>query len=171
MTQESTYEPGHATRVHYATDSRIRTLAQARWRMQTGGSYPEWLALGKDNPDALITEAREWVRAAVAGGVLPPPDPSPLAAALVSPGLPPRPFEALCSFCGKTSEHVAIVQGPGVAICGECIELVTIVHEEVTKQPAERRDSDTGYSRYCGLCERMEYTAMCPNQRTDGWLS
>jgi hypothetical protein len=24
-------------------------------------------------------------------------------------------------------------------------------------------------ARWCVLCERIEYTDMCPNQRTDGW--
>lgn len=62
-----------ALHVHYATDPRIRHLAEAAWRMRTGGSRQEWLMLGKDNPDALISEAREWVRAAVAAGLLEPP--------------------------------------------------------------------------------------------------
>lgn len=57
-------------RTHYATDPRIRHLAEAAWRMRTGGTRADWLALGKDNPEALIREAREWVRAAVAGGLL-----------------------------------------------------------------------------------------------------
>ncbi|WP_331756345.1 hypothetical protein OHA04_45525 (plasmid) [Streptomyces sp. NBC_01590] len=64
--------------VHYANDNRIRALAQARWRMKTGGSREAWLALGKDHPDNLIPEARDWVRAAVAGGILEPPTPDPL---------------------------------------------------------------------------------------------
>ncbi|MEU1284946.1 hypothetical protein [Kitasatospora sp. NPDC005856] len=63
-----------AETVHYANDPRIRELAAARWRMQTGRSHASWLSLGKDNPDALIREAREWIRAAVAAGILPPPD-------------------------------------------------------------------------------------------------
>lgn len=64
-----------AERVQYATDPRIRQLASARWRMQTGGTHQDWLWLGKNNPEALIGEAREWVRAAVAAGILPPPSP------------------------------------------------------------------------------------------------
>jgi hypothetical protein len=149
---ESTFDPGHATRVHYATDPRIRALAQARWRMQTGGNYQEWLALGKDNPDALITEAREWVRAAVAGGVMPPPEPSDPAPAGVPAGLP-LPFAALCSFCGKTNKDVAIVQGPGVAICGECIELVTLVHEETVSRPAP--PERPAWLGECAKCVRL----------------
>lgn len=63
--------------VHYATDPRIRHLAEAAWRMRTGGSRTDWLMLGKDNPEALISEAREWVRAAVASGLLEPPQDDP----------------------------------------------------------------------------------------------
>lgn len=66
-----------ALNVHYATDPRIRHLAEAAWRMRTGGSRADWLALGKDNPEALIREAREWVRAAVAGGLLEAPQDDP----------------------------------------------------------------------------------------------
>jgi len=66
-----------ARNVHYATDPRIRHLAEAAWRMRTGGTRQDWLALGKDNPEALISEAREWVRAAVAGGLLEPPSDNP----------------------------------------------------------------------------------------------
>ena len=62
-----------AERVHYATDPRIRLLAEAAWRMRTGGSRMDWLMLGKDHPEALIREAREWVRAAVVIGILSPP--------------------------------------------------------------------------------------------------
>lgn len=58
-----------AARVHYV-DPRVRQLAEARWRLTTGGSRQEWLALGKDNPEALIQEARDWMRAAVAAGIL-----------------------------------------------------------------------------------------------------
>jgi hypothetical protein len=45
--------------------------------MNTGGSREEWLALGKEHPDNLIREARDWVRAAVACGILEPPEPNP----------------------------------------------------------------------------------------------
>lgn len=66
--------PAAAENVQYSTDPRIRHLAEAAWRMRTGGSRMDWLCLGKDNPEALIAEAREWVRAAVAAGILPPPE-------------------------------------------------------------------------------------------------
>ena len=160
---EITFTPGDATRVHYATDPRIRGLAESAWRLRTGGSHMEWLALGKDNPDALIAEAREWVRAAVAGGIMPPPEPARPAVGAVPVGVG-RPFDAMCSFCGLTSERASIVQGPGCAICGDCIELVTIAHQEA-RQPADT----LAPARYCNLCERLEYTPRCPNQRTDGW--
>lgn len=70
-------DPAAAENVHYATDPRIRHLAEAAWRMRTGGSRMDWLMLGKDNPEALIAEAREWVRAAVAAGLLEPPRDNP----------------------------------------------------------------------------------------------
>lgn len=63
-----------AKNVHYANDKRIRALAQARWCMETGKDRQAWLALGKDHPDNLIHEARDWVRAAAAGGILEPPE-------------------------------------------------------------------------------------------------
>jgi hypothetical protein len=66
-------DPVAAERCHYATDPRIRHLAEVAWRLRTGGSREEWLWLGKDNPEALIREAREWVRAAVAAGLMEPP--------------------------------------------------------------------------------------------------
>lgn len=70
-------DPAAAQRTHFATDPRIRHLAEAAWRMRTGGSRADWLALGKDNPEALIAEAREWVRAAVASGLMEPPQDDP----------------------------------------------------------------------------------------------
>lgn len=70
-------DPAAAENVHYATDPRIRHLAEAAWRMRTGGSRMDWLMLGKNNPEALISEAREWVRAAVAGGIIPAPSSDP----------------------------------------------------------------------------------------------
>lgn len=65
--------PTAAATVHY-TDPRVRQLAEARWRLKTGGTRNDWLCLGKDNPEALIQEARDWVRAAVGAGILPPPE-------------------------------------------------------------------------------------------------
>lgn len=130
MTAEgSELDRNAAGRVHYATDPRIRRLAEAMWRTETGGTYMEWLGLGKDSPDTYIHEAREWVRAAVAGGVMEPPEPG-------TPALTAAVADAQCSFCGKTPEQrVTIVSGPGVAICGECIELVSIIHGESAGNP------------------------------------
>lgn len=67
-----------AQRVHY-TDPRVRRLAYARYHLATGGTRMEWLAPGPDNPDALalISEAQDWLRAAVAAGLLPPPGDAP----------------------------------------------------------------------------------------------
>ncbi|MFE7510135.1 hypothetical protein ACFU8I_02740 [Streptomyces sp. NPDC057540] len=59
-----------AAQVHY-TDNRARRMAEAYWRLQTGGTRAEWLGLGKNNPEALIREGRDWLRAAVAAGLLP----------------------------------------------------------------------------------------------------
>jgi hypothetical protein len=61
-----------AERVHF-TDPRVRELAEARWRLISGGTREQWLALGKDNPEAMIDLAKKWIRAAVAVGILPPP--------------------------------------------------------------------------------------------------
>lgn len=69
---EPTLNTAAANRVHYV-DPRVRQLAYAAWHLQTGGTFREWLGLGKDNPDALIREARDWMRAAVAAGITPPP--------------------------------------------------------------------------------------------------
>jgi hypothetical protein len=63
-----------AGQVHY-TDPRVRALATAYWQLETGRGYREWLALGKEDPDALIQEGRDWMRAAVAAGLLAPPPP------------------------------------------------------------------------------------------------
>lgn len=70
---DDTMDTEGAARVHYA-DPRVRLLAEARWRLNTGGTRQEWLSLGKDNPEALIREGRDWIRAAVAAGIIPPPD-------------------------------------------------------------------------------------------------
>lgn len=70
--EDSPLDRDAAQLVHYV-DPRVRQLASARWRLKTGGSYALWLSLGKNNPAALIEEARDWIRAAVAIGLLPPP--------------------------------------------------------------------------------------------------
>ncbi|MFB7171104.1 hypothetical protein ACFCYM_09820 [Streptomyces sp. NPDC056254] len=61
-----------AASVHYV-DPRVRQLAFAAWHLKTGGTFTDWLRLGKDHPDALIAEARDWLRAVVAAGIAPPP--------------------------------------------------------------------------------------------------
>lgn len=38
------------------------------------------------------------------------------------------PAEPYCTWCGKKAAHVrALIQGPGTAICSDCIELVTVI--------------------------------------------
>ncbi|MGW6416336.1 hypothetical protein [Streptomyces sp. NPDC055055] len=64
------FRPEDAAQVHYV-DNRARRMAQAYWRLLTGGTRAEWLALGKDSPEAVIREGRDWLRAAVAAGLLP----------------------------------------------------------------------------------------------------
>lgn len=66
---------GDASLVHY-TDPRVRALAYTRWHLTTGSPHTDWLALGKNNPAALIEEARDWLRAAIALGLLPLVEPS-----------------------------------------------------------------------------------------------
>ncbi|KIF00843.1 hypothetical protein PL81_38665 [Streptomyces sp. RSD-27] len=62
-----------AMSVHYV-DPRVRQLAFAAWHLKTGGTFVDWLRLGKDHPDTLIAEARDWMRAAVGTGLLPRPE-------------------------------------------------------------------------------------------------
>lgn len=89
---EPLFDPASAARVHFV-DPRVRQLASARWRLMTGGTHQQWLALGKDHPEAQIREARDWVRAAVAAGLLPAPgqpadDPTLPPTLLKAPGVP-----------------------------------------------------------------------------------
>jgi len=74
-TESDPIDRDSAARVHY-TDPRVRRLATARWQLQTGGTHQEWLQLGKNHPQAQIQEARDWVRAAVAASIMPPPEPA-----------------------------------------------------------------------------------------------
>lgn len=76
MATDPTLDTAAAARVHYV-DPRVRQLAFAAWHLKTGGTFMDWLCLGKDHPDALIREARDWMRAAVAAGIAPPPAPWP----------------------------------------------------------------------------------------------
>ncbi|MCY0957675.1 hypothetical protein [Streptomyces sp. H27-H5] len=79
-----------AAQVHY-TDNRARRMAEAYWRLATGKTRTDWLVLGKDHPDARIREGRDWLRAAVAAGLLPLIDPSTgMAITTVSLDLNPR---------------------------------------------------------------------------------
>ncbi|MFR0351820.1 hypothetical protein [Streptomyces sediminimaris] len=122
-------DPTAAEAVHYATDPRIRHLAEAAWRMRTGGSRTDWLKLGKNNPEALIAEAREWMRAAVAGGLLPAPssDPAWKADAHQAADADPDTEEPRCGKC-RTPFDPTDTRYDGAAryaatpYCGRCID-------------------------------------------------
>lgn len=135
-----------AESIHYV-DPRVRQLAAARWQLKTGGTYTDWLMLGKDNPEALISDGKDWMRAAVATGLLQP---------LQDPEKP------TCTWCGQGPDsHRVLVLGPGANICGNCIELVKIVRDESQNEgTAPNRQSGTG--RYCEVCEKIEYEP-CPD--------
>ena len=48
-----------------------------------------------------------------------------------------------CSFCGKSQKQVKkLIEGPGVYICGECIELCQSIIEEELSQGTEARFTD-----------------------------
>ncbi|MDQ0809788.1 hypothetical protein QFZ63_001502 [Streptomyces sp. B3I7] len=106
--------PTAADNVHYSTDPRIRHLAEAAWRMRTGGNRMDWLCLGKDNPEALIREAREWVRAAVASGIIPAPssDPEWKSAAHTAANADDTQHdeaEAAATFARECTDHAAVI--------------------------------------------------------------
>ncbi|MFD4315051.1 hypothetical protein [Streptomyces sp. NPDC058548] len=69
------FRESDAAKVHYV-DNRARRMAEAYWRLETGGTRDDWLALGKDNPEACIQHGRDWLRAAVAAALLPLIDPA-----------------------------------------------------------------------------------------------
>lgn len=70
-----TFDPAAASRVHFATDNvRISALAEAMYRQRHGGTAEFWRAMSLDDQRALRMEARDWIRAAVAAGILPPPE-------------------------------------------------------------------------------------------------
>lgn len=66
------YRPELAARVHFATDNdRISALAEAMYRQRHGGTAEFWRSMTLDDQRALRMEARDWIRAAVAAGILP----------------------------------------------------------------------------------------------------
>lgn len=69
------FAPAAARRVFFATDQRVEQLAEAFWRLVTNGTAAAWRA--RDDRRDLQVQARDWLRAAVATGLLPPP-PEPL---------------------------------------------------------------------------------------------
>ncbi|MBO3744866.1 hypothetical protein J5X84_02210 [Streptosporangiaceae bacterium NEAU-GS5] len=81
---------------------------------------------------SIKRELAEWIPA--------PPRPSRRSRKLTKPGRGAR----SCSFCGCQDPHRAMVHGPGVQICGECVqlavEIVTAQHEQADHalQPGRR---------------------------------
>lgn len=67
------FDPGAAGRLVHFTDHRVRELAEARWRMDTGRSHRDWLVDGpRDRGNPFVRDARDWLRAAVSIGMLAP---------------------------------------------------------------------------------------------------
>jgi hypothetical protein len=63
-----------ASRVHFANDNeRISLLAEAMYRQRHDGTAEFWRSMTLDDQRALRMEARDWIRAAVAAGILPAP--------------------------------------------------------------------------------------------------
>jgi hypothetical protein len=63
-----------ASRVHFANDNgRISALAEAMFQQRTGRSAASWQNMALDDQRPLRMEARNWLRAAVAAGLLPGP--------------------------------------------------------------------------------------------------
>jgi hypothetical protein len=68
------YDTEAAAHVHFATDNdRISALAEAMFQQRTGRSAASWRCMALDDQRPLRMEARNWLRAAVAAGLLPGP--------------------------------------------------------------------------------------------------
>ncbi|WP_349817308.1 MULTISPECIES: ClpX C4-type zinc finger protein [unclassified Bradyrhizobium] len=86
----------------------------------------------------------------------------------------PRPGQH-CSFCGKHLRDIReLILGPGVANCGECVELGTTICREERKSfylrsPAEDRKlaAQTGGGTFCAWPRRPRYRHRC-NCSTNG---
>ncbi|MFB4269663.1 Clp protease N-terminal domain-containing protein [Nonomuraea sp. GTA35] len=80
------------------------------------------------------------IKKELADCIPPPPRPGRRGRKLAKPGRAQR----ACSFCGCTDPHRAMVHGPGVQICGECVtlagEIVAAQHEQADRelQPGRR---------------------------------
>ncbi|WP_049564012.1 ClpX C4-type zinc finger protein [Nonomuraea sp. SBT364] len=89
--------------------------------------------------DDLGVEAAH-IKKELADCIPPPPRPGRRGRKLAKPGR----AERACSFCGCTDPHRAMVHGPGVQICGECVtlagEIVTAQHDQADRelQPGRR---------------------------------
>lgn len=124
MITEPTLNTIAAAQVHYV-DPRVRQLAYARYHLATGRSFMAWLALGKNHPDALISEARDWLRAAVAAGLLPPPDDCGSARHDASvEAAEPEHDDGACTRCGTTEGDVWPIDRPGY-FCRDCVIQLT----------------------------------------------
>jgi hypothetical protein len=80
------------------------------------------------------------IKKELADGSPPPPRPSRRGRKLAKR----EPSGRACSFCGCTDPHRAMVHGPGVQICGECVtiagEIVAAQHQQAERdlQPGRR---------------------------------
>ena len=46
-----------------------------------------------------------------------------------------------CNFCGKDQTEVdVLIAGPGVSICGECVQLCNLILEDRDKEKSEDDD-------------------------------
>lgn len=73
MTAPTDLDTATAQRIHY-TDPRIQAIAQARHHLN--GDQRPYSSLTWDERHALREHARDWLRAAVAAGLLPRVEPS-----------------------------------------------------------------------------------------------
>lgn len=71
------YDADAAAEIHFANDRvRIAQLAEAMYRQRTGRPAASWRRMDLDDQRPLRMEARNWLRAAVAAGLLPAPQPT-----------------------------------------------------------------------------------------------
>ena len=69
--------------------------------------------------------------------------------------------EIECDFCGKwASEVCAMVAGPDVCICDECVQLcwdmVRPAPGEQEREPRQRSSSADGEALYCSFCGKHQ---------------
>lgn len=155
--EEIPLDADRAGRVHF-TDPRVRQLAQARWRLDTGGSRTQWLMLGKDNPRALIGQARDWLRAAVATRLLPLIDEQDEAACTVCGCTEDNACEGSCAWVTGGSLEVDLCTACAFAIARDAVAGGLYTPTAAAPNPAADTDStapaahDTGCD-YCLCCQ------------------